>query len=103
MNEPFTHEQELSRAKEAETVLSTPVFKEACNRIDAELRMMREGVHMKDTDMHTRIILAEQMWAKLLDHLKAVMLSGDYAREQLRLRESFTERMKAAIQHGIRL
>ena len=105
MNSPEvpTPEQEISRAGAAERVLATPVFKEACNRIDAELRMMRESVPMKDTDMHTRLIIAEQLWGTLLDHLKAVMVSGDYAREQLKLRESFAERMATAIKHGVRL
>lgn len=103
ISESPTPQQEISRAGEAERVLATPVFKEACNRIDAELRLMRESVKLSDTDMHTRLIIAEQLWGKLLDHLKAVMLSGDYAREQLKLRENFADRMAAAIKHGIRI
>lgn len=98
-----TPDQEIARAAEAERVLATPVFKEACNRIDAELRMMRESVPMRDTDMHTRLVLAEQLFGKLLDHLRALMMSGDFAREQLKLRENFSERMLQAVRHGIRL
>src|SRR5690348_17111063 len=103
MNDVPTVEQELARAREAEQLLATPIFKEACNRIDAELRMMRECVPLRDTDMHTRLILTEQLWGKLLDHLRAVMVSGDFAREQLKLRESFAERMKQAFHNGLRL
>lgn len=98
-----TPEKEIERAAEAERVLNTPVFREACNRIDAELRMMRESVAMTDTDMHARLILAEQMWGKLLDHLRSLMISGDYARERLKLRENFAERMAAAVRRGVRL
>lgn len=101
MNEP-NPQTDIARAAEAERVLATPVFREACNRIDAELRMMREGVGMNDTDMHSRLILAEQMWGKLLDHLKSIMMSGNYARERLRLKENFAERMAESIRRGIR-
>lgn len=102
MSDP-TPQQELDRAEEAKRLLAAPVFVEACNRIDAELRMMRESVPLRDVDMHTRLIIAEQLWGKVLDHLKALMMSGDYAREQLRLRESAFERMKNAVANGIRL
>lgn len=97
------YRKEAERAHQAEVLLSSPIFAEACNRIDAELRILREGVPMRDTDMHTRIILSEQLWGKLLDHLRAVMEGGDFARQQLQLRETFTERATAAIRRGIRL
>ena len=95
--------KDIARAEEAKSVLVTPVFKEACNRIDAELRMMRESVGLNDSDMHTLLIIAEQMWGKLLDHLRSLMMSGDYAREKLKLRESHMERAAQAIRRGIRL
>src|SRR5690242_10692715 len=98
-----TPEQDIARAAQAESVLSTPVFIEACNRIDAELRMLRESVGLKDADMHTRLIIAEQMWGKLLDHLKSIMTSGDFARQQLKLRETHMERAARAIRRGIRI
>lgn len=102
MNEP-NPQTDIARAAEAQAVLTTPVFKEACNRIDAELRMLRESVGMKDTDMHSRLILAEQMWGKLLDHLKSIMVSGNFARERLKLKENFAERMAESIRRGVRL
>lgn len=97
------YRKEADRAHEAELVLTNPMFKEACNRIDAELRILREGVPMRDTDMHTRIILSEQLWGKLLDHLKAVMEGGAYARQQLQLRENLAERAMNSIKRGIRI
>jgi hypothetical protein len=103
MNEDGNYQKELERAEEAKRLLAAPIFAEACNRIDAELRVLREGVPISDSDMHTRLILMEQLWGKLLDHLRAVMESGDYARAQLKLRESFTERAVNAIRQGIRI
>jgi hypothetical protein len=96
-------EQDINRAAEAERVLATSVFKEACNRIDAELRMLRESVPMRDADMHSRLIIAEQLWGKMLDHLRSLMLKGAYAKDQLKLRETRTERVAQAIRRGIRI
>ncbi len=95
-------EDEARRGDLAKSVLENPVFVEACNQLDAELRLMRERVPMSDQDMHTRIILAEQMQAKILDHLRAVMMSGDAARLQLRERRSWNERIQYAREHGLR-
>ncbi len=98
----LTPEEEARRGDMAKLVLENPLFIEACNQLDAELRLMRESVPMADRDMHTRIILAEQMQAKILDHLRAVMMSGESSKLQLRERETFTERLEYAREHGIR-
>lgn len=97
-----TPEQELARAGAARRVLEDPIFIEACNALDAQLRLMRESVPMQDTEMHTRLILAEQVQGKVLDYLRGVMIGGEYARMQLREKESLAERMKNAMRLGIR-
>ncbi len=98
----LTPEEESRRGDLAKIVLENALFVEACNHLDAELRLMRERVPMSDRDMHTRIILAEQMQAKVLDYLKAVMMSGDAAKLQLRERRSLADRIDYARQHGLR-
>lgn len=98
----LTPEEESRRGDLAKVVLDNPLFVEACNHLDADLRLMRERVPMADRDMHTRIILAEQMQAKILDYLRAVMMSGDAAKLQLRERRTFTDRLEYAREHGIR-
>lgn len=95
-------EEEQRRGMEAEQLLKHPLFVEACNSLDAELRLMRERVPIRDTDMHTRIILAEQMHAKVLDYLRAVMMGGDAAKLILRERETLAERFNYAREHGLR-
>lgn len=95
-------EEESRRGDLAKVVLDNPLFIEACNQLDAELRLLRERVPMSDTDMHTRVILAEQVQAKVLDHLRAVLMSGDAAKLQLRERRSLTDRIEYAREHGIR-
>lgn len=96
------YRKEAERARQAEVLLSSPIFADACNQIDAQLRVLRESVPMSDVDMHTRLILTEQMFGKLLDYLRATMASGDYARQQLQLRDGLAERTVAAIRRGIR-
>lgn len=98
----MTTEEEVRRGQEARIVLDNRIFIEACNKLDAELRLLRERVPMGDTEMHTRIILAEQMHAKVLDYLTAVMSSGEAADLQLRERRTLSERIDYAREHGLR-
>ncbi len=98
----LTPEEESRRGDVAKLVLENALFIEACNQLDAELRLMRERVPMADRDMHTRIILAEQMQAKVLDYLRAVMMSGESAKLQLRERETLADRIAYAREHGLR-
>ena len=106
MNQPVEQaedaEQDKRRAMDAERILREPLFVEACNALDRELRLMRERVPLRDTDMHSRLILAEQMHAKVLDYLRGVMGFGESAKLILRERESFMDRMKNAAAHGLR-
>ncbi len=98
----LTPEQEARRGDEAKLLIENPLFVEACNQLDAELRLLRERVPMRDTEMHTRLVLAEQVQAKVLDYLKAVVMSGEAAKLTLRERQSFTDRVTYAREHGIR-
>ena len=98
----LTPEQELARAQEAERILTSKVFIEACNSLDSELRMLRERVPMNDKDMHSRLILAEQVQAKVLDYLRGLMQGGAWAAQQLALRESVSERLLHAAKYGLR-
>jgi len=95
-------EEEISRGGAAERLLQDPLFVEACNALDAELRMLRERVPLRDTEMHTRLILAEQMHGKVLDYLRGVMQNGEAARLILRDREGLYQRMRNAMDHGLR-
>lgn len=95
-------EADKRRAMDAERILRDPIFVEACNALDRDLRAMRERTDIRDTDMHTRLILAEQMHGKVLDYLRAVMSAGAGAQLILRERESFMQRMQRAAVHGIR-
>jgi hypothetical protein len=97
-----TPEDEIARSGAAERLLKDPLFVEACNALDSELRMLRERVPLRDTEMHSRLILAEQMHAKVLDYLRGVMESGHAARLMLANREGLMQRMKQAMEHGIR-
>ena len=94
--------QDAERGAEAARLMETPMFREACGHIEQQLRTLRERCPVGDTDMMVRLILTEQLWNRLLDYLRGVMSSGEFSREQLRLRETAVDRMKDAIKYGIR-
>ncbi|MDE2101728.1 MAG: hypothetical protein KGL39_31065 [Patescibacteria group bacterium] len=98
----YTPEEELQRGLEAKTILESPVFIEACQAVDTQLKTLRERVPVSDTDMMVRLVLMEQISTWLLDYMKQCMQSGEFARHQLEKRDSAVERMKQAMQHGLR-
>jgi hypothetical protein len=80
----MTPEQEVARAGEAQRILDTPMFKEACERIESSLAEQRRRVPMVETEMHTRLIIAEQLWNNLIDYFKMAADSGKFAEFALR-------------------
>ena len=102
MNEP-NPQADIDRGAEAERILATKVFIEARDYIESQLRSLRSQVPIRDTDMHTRLILMEQLWGMLIGHLEGAMTNAEYARKQMQMRESAFERMKQAMTQGLRL
>lgn len=98
----MTPEEEISRAGEAARLLQSPIFLEASEHIHAQLKQLRERAPISDNDMMVRIVLMEQLWARLLDYLQNAMTSGDFARNTLRARETAVERVKQSLKYGLR-
>lgn len=88
-------EQEIARAGEAERLLASPLFQEAKAFIESSLANQRLVVPIKDTEMHTRLIIAEQVWSKLLGFFQEISESGKLARIQLNNDRKLAERAKA--------
>ena len=102
MNEP-NPQADIDRGAEARAILDAKVFIEARESIESQLKSLRAQVPIRDTDMHTRLILMEQLWGMLIGHLEGAMANADYTRQQLKVRESAFERMKQAMTQGLRL
>lgn len=85
---------EIHRAGEARQILDSPMFLAARTAIEAQLAQARRTVPIKDTDMHTRLILMDQLWGSLLNYFEQIALTGKMADIQLREeaeRKSFVE------------
>lgn len=80
-------EEELIRAGEARQMIEMPLFKEACRRIADSLSEQRKRVPVRDTDMHTRLIITEQLWGNILDWLRETADTGRFAELQIQQRE----------------
>lgn len=104
MSEPqiLTAEQELREAREAQSVLDSPIFQKACRGIEDGLAAQRRAVPMRDTDMHSRLIMAEQLWGSVMDFLRQTVQTGDLAQLELRRRESARDRVRQMFSGNLR-
>lgn len=93
----FTAEEELTRGRQALAVLENEIFKEACALIEGGLASQRQRISMNDTDAHTRLILTEQLWLGIKDHLQQIADTGKWAQDEVnrqeRERNSFLRRI----------
>lgn len=81
-------EEELVRAGEAKQLLGSRIFLEACRRVEEGLAEQRKRVPVRDTDMHTRLIITEQLWASITDWLKLTAETGRFADFEIKQREA---------------
>lgn len=74
----FSPEEEVTRGRQALTVLENEIYKEACQLIDEGLAAQRARVPITETAMHTRLILTEQIWLQLKDHIQQTADTGKW-------------------------
>lgn len=80
-------EEELVRAGEARGIIESTIFIEACKRITDSLADQRRRVPVRDTDMHTRLIITEQLWGNIQDWLRQTADTGKFAEVAIQQRE----------------
>ncbi len=90
---------ELRRAGEARQMLDTPIFVAAKKHIEDQLAYLRRSVPIRETEMHTRLILMEQLWQQLLGYFELLAQTGKMA--ELRLQDE--EKRKNLLEQGIAL
>lgn len=76
-------ERERTRGNDAAYILNHALFQEAWDAAKASLERQRLKIGLKDTDMHTRLIMAEQILATLKHYLENVLQTGKMAEVQL--------------------
>jgi hypothetical protein len=99
----MTLEEEIRRAGEARQVLDAPVFQAARKDIEAQLAQLRRTVPIRETEMHTRLILMEQLWANLLGYFEQIAQTGKMAELQIqeaRRKQSLVEQGLAIFRTG---
>ncbi len=78
---------EIQRAGEARQILDSAMWQAAKATIESQLSQARRNVPIKDQDMHTRLILMDQLWGSLLAYFEQIALTGKMADIQLRQEE----------------
>ena len=100
--QPKTPEQEVARAGEARRLLDSPLFIEMRVRVESTMAAQRRAVPVRDTDMHTRLILMEQLWGNVIDFFEQTAQTGQMAQLQIQQQRSIAERMKQQFANGVR-
>ncbi len=68
---------------EAERLLDSQIFKEASQAVRDGIIGQMGKVGIKDTEMHTKLVLTLQLWEGLERHIKAIATTGKIEQYQL--------------------
>lgn len=96
-------EQELARAGEARQMLNAPLFQEARADLERQLAEVRRTVPISATEMHTRLILMEQLKEQFFDYFEQLAQTGRLVElqiEQEKQRRSLLEKGVAMFRTG---
>lgn len=100
--QPKSPQEELIRAGHAKQIIESPLFIEMRQTIEAQLLSDRRSVSVRDTDMHTRLIITEKLWGYIMDWFEQVAQTGRMAEVQIQQERSLRERFTQGIQRGFR-
>jgi hypothetical protein len=90
---PKTPEEEIVRAGEAKRIIESAMWQEAIRHIDGSLAAQRQAVPLRETEMHTRLIIAEQVFVKLQEFFQQIVDTGQMAEITLANKRSALQRM----------
>lgn len=77
-------EKEIRRAADARLILDHDIYKDAWTAAERALAAQRRKVALKDTEMHTRLIMAEQVLDSVRRYIEDVVNTGRLADIQLK-------------------
>lgn len=102
MTEIPTHtaEQEVERAERAQQILDNEIFKEACQRIEEGLAGQRQRVPVGEVEMHTKLIITEQLWVQLRDWIQQTADTGKFAKFEIEEREARQKTLLERVMSG---
>lgn len=76
---------DITRADFARQILDNPLFREAFGALETDLARQRQAVKITDTELHTRLIVCEQVLSRFRDVLTRAIQDGDVARLRMEL------------------
>jgi hypothetical protein len=90
-------EEEIIRAGEARQIIESKMFLGAKAHVLDQLAQARRAVPMTSTDMHSRLILAEQIAGYFFDYFEQIAQTGKLAEMQLEERR----RQQSLMEQGV--
>lgn len=90
---PKSPEEELIRGGDAARLLDSPLWKEMREKIEGTLADGRRTVPLREVEMHTRLIITEQLWAKMLEFFQEIADTGRMAELQIQQQRSLQQRI----------
>ena len=99
-SEVLTPDEEIRLGDAARHILENEVFKGACKAIEDSLASQRQSVPLRETEMHTRLIVAEQLWTQLRRYIEQTFQTGEFVKFQLRDAEAKKQTLFERIASG---
>lgn len=99
----MTPEQEMHRAGDARQMINSPLWVEARADLEGKLAQLRRTVPISSTEMHTRLILMEQIKEQFFGYFEQLAQTGRMAEIQMdqeQHRRSLIERGIAMFRTG---
>lgn len=90
----MTLEEELIRGGDAQRFIESQLFKDACQHVEASLAAQRLAVPLREVDMHTRLIVAEQVWAQFVKFFELTAQTGKMAQITLAQKATLADRAR---------
>jgi len=92
-------EQEMERARQAQRLLEDPLFKAAREDVYGQLRAARISAPTTDANLHSSLILMEQMADRFFGYFQQMAQTGQFAQLHLdeleQRRRGLAERLKS--------
>lgn len=79
----MTPQEELRTAGDARHVLDNPVFQKAKDDLYDRIRQARKAAPITAAEMHTRLIIMEQLADQFFDYFELVLQTGKLAQDHI--------------------
>lgn len=97
-------EEELHRAREAQSLMDAPLFKQAREDLYGKLQSLRRAAQPTQTDLHTKLILMEQLADQFFGYFEQIAQTGLFAKDFMdqaeRRNRGFMERLSQYVAFG---